>query len=73
MEKFPPRQHNMGLIFLTMVQLAQTSKKITKVGKNCALQQTERTCRTIPTATTDKGVPRQHHMDLLCLNIVRPA
>ena len=68
-----PRQNHMEVVSLTIVQLVKTSKQITNAEKNCALCQKCSTDCTIVITTADKGAPRQHHMDMLCLNIGEPA
>ena len=46
---------------------------MTRADMDCALQKTDSEELTIITATAENGANRQHHIDVLCLSIVKLA
>ena len=66
-----PRKQDIYVLYLTIVQLVWTNKKITRTNTDYTLKQTDNTDYTIIAATAYNGAPRQHHKDVLFLNMFK--
>ena len=65
------RQHRTDVLLLTIVQLAYTNKQIYRIDTDYTLQQIDSLHCTIIKDNVDNYVPRQQHIDLFYLNIVK--
>ena len=70
-DNVPHRQQHTYVHYLTIVQLAQTNKKINRTDTYCAPQQTGNSDCTIITATECNTTPRTQHMDMIYLSIIK--
>ena len=59
------------MLCLTIVQLVNTNKQVTREYTDCTFQETYSVDCIIITATADNGAPIQQHIEALYINIVK--